>query len=219
MRREVNRDLIRWSTDLHGSRLAGIVALVRCHCNRSRQQQQQEKEKETVRDILSVSMDYVGCGKVTTRGQQKEGGLVGFGHSSVWRCRKRCDVLLAYGRNVATSGKVSLCSFRLDYSCTTTHNTYIHDFFLNDIGGSAVVPSIDFRRNFPSFMFRRQINDGFVLRDPLGLTDRLSLMFLSLFFLPNLFFPRNTTRTCIALAGGTRVKSKLPTRHSQSTRS
>lgn len=27
-------------------------------------------------------------------------------------------------------------------------NTYIHDFFLNDIGGSAVVPLIDYRRNF-----------------------------------------------------------------------
>jgi len=78
MRRKVNRDLIRWSTGSSSTVVdIGIVPLVRCRCNRS-QEQQQEKEKKTVRDTLSVSMDYVGCGKVTTREGKKGGGW------SVW---------------------------------------------------------------------------------------------------------------------------------------
>jgi hypothetical protein len=120
MRWKVNRDLIRWSTHLHGSRLlalslwSGVIVIDQGNNNNTKRRRKRFVTFYLCRWIMSVAARW------RQGGNNRRGGWWGFGHSSVWRCRKRCDVLLAYGRNVATSGKVSLCSFRLDCSCTTT---------------------------------------------------------------------------------------------------
>jgi hypothetical protein len=58
---------------------SGVFVIDHSNSNNKKAQQQQYKKK-TVRDILTVSMDYVGCGKVTKRewgGRIGKGGGVG----------------------------------------------------------------------------------------------------------------------------------------------